>query len=98
MPVLVLKRKTNESITINGNIVVTILRTGRGIAHVAINAPREVEVMRSEILAKKEKHNADASVHQMDDMEGPSRSDRTGQADAGDSMDGTGLAQPTGTT
>ena len=98
MPVLVLKRKTNKSITINGNIVVTILRTGRGIAHVAINAPREVEVMRSEILAKKEKNDAEANVPQVDDMAGSTGSDRTGQADAGGSMDGTGLAQQTRTT
>lgn len=74
MPVLVIKRKTNESITINGNIVVTILRTGRGIAHVAVNAPREVEVMRSEILAKKEKGNAKIS-DSVDGANGPSRGD-----------------------
>ncbi len=92
MPVLVLKRKTNESITINGNIVVTILRTGRGIAHVAINAPREVEVMRSEILAKKEKDNANADS--MDGMARSPRSDRAGEADTRNSMDGTGLTQP----
>ena len=94
MPVLVLKRKTNESITINGNIVVTILRTGRGIAHVAVNAPREVEVMRSEILAKKEKHSAD--VHSVDDMAGSPGSDCTSQADTGANLDGAGLTQPTG--
>jgi carbon storage regulator len=48
---LVLSRKLNEKIVIDGNIVVTIVKIDRNTVRVGIDAPREVSVMRSEIVS-----------------------------------------------
>ena len=53
---LVLKRKAGESVTIItkvGNIVVTVFRENRwGKIDLAIEAPREIEIVRTELLTK----------------------------------------------
>jgi len=48
---LVLSRKENESIVIDGRITVRIVRVQGGRVRVAIEAPREVPVRRSELPA-----------------------------------------------
>lgn len=57
----VLKRKVGESITIGNNITITVKRSTDGVTHLAIDAPREVPVMRTELLtkAKTEKESND---------------------------------------
>jgi len=52
---LVLSRKTNESIVINDNIVVTVLEVIGNKIRLGIEAPKAVSVLRSEILNKPEK-------------------------------------------
>lgn len=53
---LVLSRKINESLTISPNIKVTFLGLcSRGRARLAVEAPREVKVMRTELVNKNEK-------------------------------------------
>lgn len=47
---LVLSRKTNESIVINGNIVVTLIEIRGDRVRLGIQAPRDVAVHREEIL------------------------------------------------
>ena len=47
---LVLSRKLNEKIVINGNIVVTIVKIDRNQVRIGIEAPGEVPVYREEIL------------------------------------------------
>ena len=46
---LMLSRKTNESIVIGDNIRVTVARIGRGRVQLAIDAPREVAIRREEL-------------------------------------------------
>jgi len=48
--VLVLSRKKNESIVINGNIVITITEISNGKCRIGIEAPEDVKVMRKELV------------------------------------------------
>ncbi|MCL4113144.1 UNVERIFIED_CONTAM: hypothetical protein GTU68_061608 [Idotea baltica] len=47
---LVLSRKKNESIVIDGNIVVTIIEVRGDKVRLGIEAPREVPIHRSEVF------------------------------------------------
>jgi len=47
---LVLSRKKEERIMIGDDIVLTVLRTGKGRIVLGIEAPREVKIMREELL------------------------------------------------
>ena len=47
---LVLSRKKNESIVINGNIVITITEISNGKCRIGIEAPEDVKVMRKELV------------------------------------------------
>jgi len=46
---LVLSRKTNESLFISDNIEIVVLEIRRGVVRMGINAPRQVSVVRSEL-------------------------------------------------
>lgn len=46
---LVVTRKTDESILIADNIEVTVLEIGRDKIKLGINAPKEVKIIRSEL-------------------------------------------------
>ena len=48
---LVLTRKVDQGIVISGNIRVLVLGVERGRVKIGISAPREVTVMREELLA-----------------------------------------------
>ena len=65
---LVLSRKPKESVVINGNVTVSILRVDNDNVRIGIEAPREVNVMRYEIYEEIRKNNqaaADSSVAKM---------------------------------
>ncbi len=47
--VLILTRQTNQSIVIDGNIVVTVLEMSGDHVRLGIDAPREVTVHREEV-------------------------------------------------
>jgi carbon storage regulator len=47
---LVLSRKINEKIVIDGNIVVTVVKIDRNQVRIGIEAPGNVRVFREEIL------------------------------------------------
>lgn len=49
---LVLSRKENERLVIDGNIVVTVVRVAGGKVRLGIEAPASVQVKREEILGK----------------------------------------------
>ena len=42
---LVLRRQINERIMVGGNIIVTLVDSGRGWARLGITAPKDVKVM-----------------------------------------------------
>ena len=57
---LVLTRKPEESIVINGNIIVTILNVEGDRVSVGINAPKDVKIFRSELLDETRKLNKES--------------------------------------
>jgi len=69
---LVLSRKKNESIVINGNVVVTVIDVRGDKVRIGIDAPRDVVVHRQEvldaILSEKLKFSADRSEESSDTL------------------------------
>jgi carbon storage regulator len=67
---LVLSRKKNESIVINGNVVITVIDVRGDKVRIGIDAPRDVVVHRQEvldaILSEKLKFSADRSEESSD--------------------------------
>ena len=51
---LVLSRKINESIVIDGNIIITVVRTGWNSVRIGVDAPKEVRIDRSEVVERRE--------------------------------------------
>ena len=47
---LVLQRKKNQSLVINGNITVSILEIGSDWIKLAIEAPKNVKILRAELM------------------------------------------------
>ena len=54
---LVLSRKPKESIIINGNITVSVLRIDSDNVRIGIEAPMEIPVMREEIYTEISQNN-----------------------------------------
>ena len=50
---LILTRRTNESIKIGDDITVTITDINRGQVRVGIDAPKSVHILRSELIDRK---------------------------------------------
>lgn len=62
---LILQRKKGESLSINDNITVTIMDAGTDWVKLAIDAPKEIPVLRSELKeAADENKKASAEVPQ----------------------------------
>ena len=59
---LVLSRKLNESIVINDNVVVTVLRVKGDTVRLGINAPGEIPVHRQEVHEKMQNEKVLMSV------------------------------------
>ena len=59
---LVLSRKRNESVVINENIVVTVVEVRGDRVRLGIQAPRDVPIHRSEILAAIQQEQAVATT------------------------------------
>jgi carbon storage regulator len=49
---LVLSRKENERLVIDGNIIVTVVRVAGGRVRLGIEAPPEIHVQREELLSR----------------------------------------------
>lgn len=58
---LVLSRKKNESITLNNNIVIKVISVDGETVRLGIEAPREVEIYRTEIYEAIQEENRVAS-------------------------------------
>ncbi len=50
---LVLSRKPREAIRIGEDVLITILEIKRGVVRLGIEAPRDVSVLRSELLEER---------------------------------------------
>ena len=57
---LILSRKLNESIVIDGRIIVRIMRVDGEVVKVGIEAPKSVPVHRQEVYAEIQKSNHEA--------------------------------------
>lgn len=50
---LVLSRKTNETLVVGDNIVITIVDIGAGRVRIGVAAPSEIPVVRGELLERR---------------------------------------------
>lgn len=57
---LVVRRKKGESILIGDNIEINIVAIENGTVKLAINAPKEVQILRKELYIQVEKENKEA--------------------------------------
>ena len=57
---LILSRKLNESIVIDGRIIVKVMRVDGEIVKIGIEAPRDVPVHRQEVYEEIQKNNQEA--------------------------------------
>ena len=57
---LILSRKLNESIVIDGRIVVKIMRVDGEVVKIGIEAPKDVPVHRQEVYTEIQKSNQEA--------------------------------------
>jgi len=63
---LVLARKLNEAIKIGDNIEVKVLSIENGVVKLGIDAPRDIEILRNELLEKVKDANIAASKNIQD--------------------------------
>lgn len=61
---LVLSRKLEESILIDGDVRIKVLEIRGGQVRLGIDAPRSVNIVRSELVPKESIHRSSDSVHQ----------------------------------
>ncbi|MGB5822844.1 MAG: carbon storage regulator [Proteocatella sp.] len=59
---LVLHRKKGESIVINGNITITIVDIGGEKVKIAIDAPKEIPILRTELVIAAEANREAANI------------------------------------
>ncbi len=64
---LVLARKINESLVIDGRIVVRVVKVDGETVKIGIDAPKDVPIFRSEIYEEIEKNNRDALTRKNSD-------------------------------
>ncbi len=65
---LVLTRKPEEKIRIGDNIVISVLEIEGGSVKIGIDAPRDVQILRMEILEQIEKENIEAAGKTVTDI------------------------------
>ena len=62
---LVLARKTDESIVIGENIVVKVISIENGVVKLGIDAPKEVSIIRNELIEEVKESNKAASLKEV---------------------------------
>jgi len=64
---LVLARKTDESIVIGENIVVKVISIENGVVKLGIDAPKEVSIIRNELIEAIKETNKAASLEEVNE-------------------------------
>jgi len=64
---LVLARKMDESIVIGDNIVVKIISVENGVVKLGIDAPKEVSIIRNELIEEVKETNKAASIKEVNE-------------------------------
>ena len=64
---LVLARKIDESIVIGENIVVKIISVENGVVKLGIDAPKEVSIIRNELIEEVKESNKAASLEEVNE-------------------------------
>jgi len=64
---LVLARKLNESIVIGDNVEIKVISIEKGVVKLGIEAPRDVSILRSELLEDIKKSNIASSKNVSED-------------------------------
>jgi len=59
---LVLTRKRNEMIRVGNNVVIKIIKTGKGSVKIGIEAPANVRVLRGELAPFEESEEAEECI------------------------------------
>ena len=59
---LVLSRKPGEKVVIDGGITITVVEVNGGRVRIGIDAPADVEILRSELVAAREERTLAASI------------------------------------
>ncbi|MDO5062176.1 MAG: carbon storage regulator [Peptostreptococcaceae bacterium] len=59
---LVLQRKKDETIVIDGNIRITVVDIGNDRVKLSINAPRDISILRSELIEAADANKEAASL------------------------------------
>lgn len=65
---LVLTRKVEEQIKIGDNIIVKILEVDGGSVKIGIDAPRDIVILRAEILEQVQRENIEAASKNVEDI------------------------------
>mgnify|MGYP003629929333 FL=1 len=65
---LVLTRKRDEVIQIGDNIVIKILKTGKGAIKIGIDAPENIRVIRGELLEENTPESIDSEASTLIDQ------------------------------
>jgi carbon storage regulator len=65
---LVISRKTGESFTISDNIKITVVSMGNDKVVLGIEAPKEIKIMREELLETIQANKASAQAHEANDL------------------------------
>ena len=66
---LVLARKIDESIVIGDNIVVKIISVENGVVKLGIDAPKEISIIRNELIEEVKESNKAASLEEISESD-----------------------------
>ncbi len=76
---LVLTRKTDEKIIINGNIEIVVVEVGKNSVRLGIKAPNDVQVYREEVFLEIQQENTLSKDANVDKLEGIEFKNKSGK-------------------